>query len=125
MLTQTQKIELLDLLMSEYCWDYSSACSFLEDTPFDLVLTLVSQISKRKIKDIRINAFFTAIGTGAILSGEKDALKKVLDDTECEDEPMEEISAASAKGTLKTMWVSMGRKPEDFEEAFAKGKIEF
>lgn len=124
---QQELLQIYDLFMSEYGWTFNTTKIFIETNPWDVVVSFANKIQERKLKDMRIQAFFIGAAAGAVFSGEKGALAKILDDVQAEDSGnlSEDMSEAAAKGSLKTMWVSMGRNPEDFEAAFAKGKIEF
>ena len=118
-------LDLVDMFMNSYGWTYEYANEFVTETPCNIVYGLSTRIQNRVFDCEKRQAFLNAIAVGLAFSGKTEELNKFIDEeSESNSEMTEEQIKEVAKARLKTLWMQFGKgTPEEFEEAFEKGKV--
>jgi len=116
-------LSILDVLMSEYGW----TIEYTMKLPITIIRDLYEKIIERQRADRKLQAQMQVISINAAFSDKGlEMIDKVFaTEAEKEEAKEEEIDEAAQKGQMKELWVRMGKKPEDFEEQYQKGEVQF
>lgn len=117
-------VKILDVLMAEYGW----TIDYTMKLPITMIQDLYKIIVERQTEEYKLQTKLQAMAIGAAFS--KDGFKMIEkafngDELDSEETAIEEFDEEAHKGQMKSIWVKMGKKPEDFDEAYSKGEVKF
>ena len=116
-------LSILDEVMSEYGW----TIEYTMKLPITVLRDLYEAITNRKRAERKLQAQMQVISINAAFSDKGlDMIDKVFKtEAEKEEAKEEEIDEVAQKAQMKELWVRMGKKPEEFEEQYQKGEVQF
>ena len=119
-------VKIIDVLMAEYGW----SIHYTMKLPITIIQDLYKTIVERQKEEYKLQTKLQAMAIGAAFS--KDGFKMIDkifngESTDSVDAVVDadDFDEEAQKGQMKSIWVKMGKKPEDFDKAYADGEVKF
>lgn len=117
-------VKIIDILMAEYGW----TIHYTMKLPITIIQDLYKIIVDRQTEEYKLQTKLQAMAIGAAFS--KDGFKMIEKafsgkELNSDDAVIEDFDEEAHKGQMKSIWVKMGKKPEDFDKAYSNGEVKF